>query len=409
MRISQFVRTVRALAVGALAMAVLSPASGAAAGPGPGHFTSDNVQWVTANPIHTGSAGGRLHGGYFYVTDPRGVFIYDVSTPANPVLKGSLIVPQVGTGAVLSQEDPDTNGKILLLDAVNPSAPSANKLLVIDVSDKTAPKVVGSLATTDHTWTCVADCTYAYGRTGGIIDLTNPAQPKEVAQWKTTVKGSSYTHDFTEVAPGRLMSSGQPSFYMDTTDPTRPQKLSTITTKFHTLGYHGAQWPQDGQDPFLLMGTELAASGATNSAGSDCTGDGEIATYDTSAVLAAEQEEAANPDGTWGPASFVKRGAWRISGSGTYADGKAPAHVLYCAHWFDPHPDFNGGGLVAVAHYEWGTRFLRVDQAGQISEVGWFQPVGGQTGSAYWITDDIVYTLDYRRGLDVLRFTGSPA
>jgi hypothetical protein len=39
--------------------------------------------------------------------------------------------------------------------------------------------------------------------------------------------------------------------------------------------------------------------------------------------------------------------------------------------------------------------------------VGWFQPVGGLTASAYWITKDIVYTLDYRRGLDVLRFTDS--
>jgi hypothetical protein len=31
--------------------------------------------------------------------------------------------------------------------------------------------------------------------------------------------------------------------------------------------------------------------------------------------------------------------------------------------------------------------------------------VGGYTASAYWISKDIVYTLDYRRGLDILRFT----
>ncbi|HEV3474685.1 MAG TPA: hypothetical protein VG602_04925, partial [Actinomycetota bacterium] len=61
-------------------------------GPGPGHFTSDNVQWVSVNPRHTGSSGGRLHEGFFYVTDPRGVYIYDVANPASPVLKGSLTV-----------------------------------------------------------------------------------------------------------------------------------------------------------------------------------------------------------------------------------------------------------------------------------------------------------------------------
>jgi hypothetical protein len=48
-----------------------------------------------------------------------------------------------------------------------------------------------------------------------------------------------------------------------------------------------------------------------------------------------------------------------------------------------------------------------VDSAGEITEVGWFQPVGGYTASAYWITKEIVYVMDYRRGLDILRFTGA--
>jgi hypothetical protein len=153
------------------------------------------------------------------------------------------------------------------------------------------------------------------------------------------------------------------------------------------------------------MGTEIAPAGQNNAAGSDCQGDGEVATYDTSAVLAAEQFAIENPGTPWGPASFTKLGTWRIAGRGTYQDGRAPFHTLYCSHWFDTHPDWNAGGLLAVAHYDWGTRFLSVDSAGAIKEIGWFQPVGGYTASAYWITKDIVYTLDYRRGLDILRFT----
>ena len=398
-------RSVRLLAAGALILALLSPAAatGVSAGPGPGYFASDNVDWISVNPRHTGSSGGRLYEGYFYVTDPRGIFIYDVTNPASPVLTGSLTAPQIGTGTALSQEDPDTNGRILLLDAVDPAAPGGNRLLVIDVSNKTAPRVIGSLATTDHTWTCVADCTYAYGRTGGIIDLTNPSSPKVAANWKTAVTGSGYTHDFTEVAPGRLMSAGQPSFYIDTTAPTAPKKLTTIKTSFSSLGYHSAVWPRDGQDKFLVMGTEIAPAGANNTAGSDCQGDGEIATYDTSAVLAEEAAELANPDG-WGPANFTKVDFWEIPGRGNYADGRAPFHTLYCGHWFDTHPDWNDGGLIAMGHYDFGTRFLKVDAAGDISEVGWFQPVGGYTASAYWISKDIVYVLDYRRGLDILRF-----
>jgi hypothetical protein len=29
---------------------------------------------------------------------------------------------------------------------------------------------------------------------------------------------------------------------------------------------------------------------------------------------------------------------------------------------------------------------------------------GGQASAAYWITDEIVYVVDYNRGLDILRF-----
>ena len=405
----------RMLAAGAVALGLLSPvaATGAAAGPGPGHFTSDNVQWISVNPAHTGSSGGRLHGNYFYVTDPRGVTIYDVTNPASPVRTGFVPVLQSGTMAALAQEDPDTNGKILLVDGTDPAAPSAAKLLVIDVSNKTAPRVIGSLAgTVDHTWTCVADCTYAYGRTGSIVDLTTPSAPKVVANWRSKTGISGYTHDFTEVGPGRLMSAGQPSVYLDVTNPADPKLLSRINTSFHTLGYHGADWPRNGQDKIMVMGTELAPAGTTNAAGSNCrgtgSGDGEIATYDTSQVLAAEESFRQNPDAGWGPASFSKLAEWQIAGAGTYTDGKAPFHsTLYCGHWFDPHPKWNDGGMLALAHYDWGTRFLRVDSAGQMSEVGWFQPVGGLTASAYWISDDIVYSLDYRRGLDILRFTGA--
>ncbi len=32
-------------------------------------------------------------------------------------------------------------------------------------------------------------------------------------------------------------------------------------------------------------------------------------------------------------------------------------------------------------------------------------PVGGQASVSYWITDEIVYTVDYNRGLDILRFS----
>jgi hypothetical protein len=33
-------------------------------------------------------------------------------------------------------------------------------------------------------------------------------------------------------------------------------------------------------------------------------------------------------------------------------------------------------------------------------------PFGGSTGAIYWITDRILYAIDYNRGMDILKFTG---
>jgi hypothetical protein len=47
-----------------------------------------------------------------------------------------------------------------------------------------------------------------------------------------------------------------------------------------------------------------------------------------------------------------------------------------------------------------------VSPTGKINEIGWFMPWGGSTGAAYWVTNEIVYAVDYSRGIDIIRFTG---
>ena len=89
--------------------------------------------------------------------------------------------------------------------------------------------------------------------------------------------------------------------------------------------------------------------------------------------------------------------------NGTWIDGDPAVNALGCSgHWFTEND-----GIVAASWYEHGVRFFDIDKTvGTITEVGWFQPVGGYTGAAYWITDEIVYVHDYARGMDILRFTG---
>jgi len=367
-------------------------------------FSSDNVEWVTVMPQHTGSSGGKLVGKHYYMTDPRGVYIYDASDPAAPVVLGQLLAAQIGTGAALAQEEPDTNGKILLVNAYNPQGPAGptgtNSLLVVDVKDKSAPTIISAINVSDHTWSCILDCRYAIGRTGHVLDLRDPKKPEEVGNWREVTGVTSYVHDFEEVSPGRVIASGQPSFYVNFRNPLKPRLVASIESEFHSLGYHGADWPRKGKDPLLVMGAEVAPAGATNTAGSDCTDESvhAVATYDTTAVIIGER---AGKKG----APFRKLEEWRVSGRGAYADGNAPAHTLYCGHWFDAHPKWKSGGLLALAHYDWGTRFLEIDRKGGIKEIGWFQPVRGYTASAKWIDNEVVYVHDYARGLEILRFT----
>ncbi|MGH2808277.1 MAG: hypothetical protein ACRDKT_13490, partial [Actinomycetota bacterium] len=89
---------------------------------------------------------------------------------------------------------------------------------------------------------------------------------------------------------------------------------------------------------------------------------------------------------------------------GTYTDGSPPAGAVGCSPlWFDDHPRFRNGGLVASAWAEHGTRILEVSRTGRIAEKGYFVPFAGETAAAYWITDEIVYAIDLTRGIDILR------
>ena len=67
-------------------------------------------------------------------------------------------------------------------------------------------------------------------------------------------------------------------------------------------------------------------------------------------------------------------------------------------HWFDAHPACANGGLVAIAWYEQGVRFLKVDSAGKIEEIGYWLPMAGQSSDVDWISERVVYVADYLRG-----------
>ena len=390
---------------------------------------TDNVEYLGRFPEHTGTAGGSLSadGKRFFLTDPRGVYVYDTSDPASPSLLGSLQLFQTTTGAALAQEDPDTNDRILLVDGASTPAGSA-RLNVVDVSKPEAMTVLATVPVTDHTWTCISgvdakkqknSCAWAYGRSGHVVDLRDPSKPVLLEDtWRAAVgygdRGNSpYTHDLTEVRPGLVMSAGSTSILMDTSNPAKPLRLTAIDqqARFPSLGFHSIEWAKGGTSPWLVAGTEIAPSGPTNSAGSDCNGENSvIETWDARRVVAALKtyKPGTGAKGLRG-AAFTKVDAFKVANRGLFLDGAAPGHVLYCAHWMELHPTFASSGLMAVSYYDRGTRFVQVGKDGKMKEIGWITAAEGYSGSPQWVSKDVVYVMDYRRGLEVVRLLDKPA
>jgi hypothetical protein len=333
-------------------------------------------------------AGGRLVGHYFYVTGSTHFSIYDVADPAHPQLMSRVDFP-----CRFENEDVTVNGDLLIYS----DFATTGDLYVYDVRDKRHPKLIADTpGAGTHTMECVDGCRYGYGsyhavtpegplHDGEVVDLADPASPKVLGDWTDGgVLPSRKVHDVTEVAPGLLLSSSAPMEFLDTRDnPVRPKVLAVSDTPADKR-FHSALWPRGGEDKFLLTSFETNATPRCEA------GAGDFTVFDASSWRTTGKFK---PLHSWYPVN------------GTIADGNPPANGLGCSpHWFNVRPSWNDGGVVAMASYDNGTHFLRVAGDGTVSEVGYFLPPGTNASAAYWITCDIVYVVDYTRGIDVLRF-----
>lgn len=378
----------------------------------PGGWVSGPVEYVDTVPFEAGTGvSAVLHGRHLYVTTFRSYSIYDVSNAVEPVLLST-----VPLGLQLFNEQPDTNGKILLLSAdfgplahdptaydpaTDPRRPLRQALTVVDVRDKKKPTTMGSLALTrrEHIWTCVLDCAYAYGAGGAIVDLSDPARPALVGDWSTLLEprlASNQVHTIEEVAPGRVVVGGASVAYLDARDdPARPRVLAQVKPTLTqpgtpsnptSLPAHVA-WPSEASSRWLMMGMETPLGG-------DCDKtSGGFRTYDA---------------GDWestGTFTFADEYVLDHQAGATYTNGRSAHHVWGCsAYAIDAPEHFDRTGQVAAAWFEDGLRLLRVDLGtGGISEIGGFLPAGGSTATPIWRNDEVIYAIDQYRGIDILR------
>jgi hypothetical protein len=377
-------------------LVVLLPGVGSAGPDAVAHgVTSANVEHVRFVPFEPYSAtGARLVGKYLYLTSWKNITIYDVSNPEDPQLVSytPFAVPTTSDPTPdphrFENEDVPTNGKILVFSETGATlvGGGTNHLRVYDVSNPAAPTQIADLAGAgQHTMTCVNDCEYLYGSSGNIIDLRTPAEPKLVANWRT-ITGAGSAHDVREVGPGLVaVSSGQGQIF-DTSDPVNP-KIVSIAGAGNAKPAHSNTWPNQATDRFLLGASETNLQPRCNG-----TTNGATSTWDMSDYMS----------GTY---TFID--SWR-GANGILFDGSPPANALGCsAHWLEASPAFSNGGVFAQGYYEHGTRFFYVNGAGKLRQVGYFVPFGGSTSAAHWITDRIVYAIDYTRGIDILRWNGA--
>ncbi len=347
---------------------------------------SKNVEWVGNVAISQDAVGARIVGKYLYANDQNKIMIFDIKDPINPKLTGVVPMPQEFE---LSREDIDTNGKIMVVPNTV-GQEGTNTLYVIDVEDKTNPRIIGTAKGGQHTQSCILDCTWAYGSDGNIHDLRNPAKPKLMEEKWGDGLPTGGGHDVEEISPGLVLTATQPIMLLDVRkDPTNPKLLATgsnVDGRF----IHSGRWPNNGKDKFLLMGGERNLTPRC----SDDPGRGAVMTWDAS---------------KWKKTRTFTMIDQYYAKNGTYTDGNPPANpgIGGCSsHWLEPSPKFKNGGIFAAAFFQHGTRFFDVNSKGKMTEVGYFIPIAGETGAIYWANDEILYSIDYYRGIDILRYTG---
>ena len=354
--------------------------------------TSPNVEhlsWIAGEAYDT-TAGGRRVGDYFYMTGLSHFSIYDVSDAAHPKLAS-----RVDFQCRFENEDVAVDGRSLIFS----DFATTQSLFVYDVTDKRNPKLAAELPVAGtHTSTCVLSCRYLFGSyraattagpltTGQVIDLADPARPRVLGDWTDNgVLPSRKVHDVTEIAPGLLLSASAPIQLMDArANPLKPTVLARSPNM--DKRYHSVEWPRQGLDRWVLADYETNATPRCEA------GVGDFTVFDASRAAETGKLE---PKSTY---YLTNTNDEKSSGNPAVNAG------LGCSpHWFQTRPSWKDGGVVALGAYDHGAKFLRVDPFGTISEVGHFRAPGTNASAAYWITCDIVYVVDYTRGLDVLRF-----
>ncbi|MGQ0432886.1 MAG: hypothetical protein ACT452_10845 [Microthrixaceae bacterium] len=371
-------------------------------------FASPNVDYVGTIPLDSPGVGAHLRTDdqgrrLMYVSGVPGLSIYDLSSPAEPLLLSHLPMPNWENEDITVSADGKT---ALMTEFMN-----IFYVHVIDVSDPTLPVLKSTVPfrAAGHIADCMDPaCDVVWGSDGEILDLRDKANPVFLSTTWTSQLFVGPGHNVNIDAAGYAMTDTRPMVFADISNPLAPRRIATSSTAQHgtykTAYQHNNLRPRadeyierseaEGTNYPLRPGELVLGNGETNFSGVCNSGSGPFATWKAVNVT----------KGTMMTVADVLRPV-----SGSYTNGDPAVNELGCSgHWFTSRTEGNDQ-IVAGAWYEHGTRILKVDGAtGVISQLGWWQPGVGSASAAHWIDDEYIYTIDYQRGIDILKFSPSP-
>ena len=382
---------------------------------GPEPLSSANVDLVATVP---GTYIGMRQVGknHLVATGTDGFTTFDISDPALPRPLATLPI------AHFENEDVSADEQLAIVSNDREKGSNGGVMYVIDVSDMQVPKLASVLSLAiagpddtergpGHIANCVAPGAHPCSTvwlTGGhriwVVDLKDPSAPKMLGGFDTPASMGSTgfgtpgkirtgaTHDVERDSTGTLWvtGSGGAFGYRLTGNPLKPKLLAGsgkegVRPDVNDFILHNSKKSSVGSNTLLVTEEDYVDTSNEDPPGS-CHGQGKFQTWDVTGHQSGRTMKLQNQ--------------WKteVTGAPFVSGNKAPVTANCSSHWFTEDK-----GIAAVGWYEQGTRLLDVRNPKKIKQVGYWLPPNAVTWGAYWITDDLVYTADVGRGIDVLR------
>ncbi|NYG56410.1 hypothetical protein [Nocardioides perillae] len=396
-------------------------------------LSSDNVAQLSANPSQLGISGCFLPTAPLLVTSGLdSVRVLDVRDGARPRLVGVLPSLQFENEAMNCGERRTARGvrRFALIgvdlyqaspDDIQHANVGGGELVVVDVTEPAAPRVLSRVAgsTSTHTVACVEvrDCRYVYSAGGdgefSIFDLRDLTRPRELdgdprraglQPFRSPTAGHKWNFDAAGI--GTHTGFGGSSMW-STKDPRRPRLLATTGAAgrgedpraegYNDFIHHNSFRPNARRfkafrPPSLANGNVLLVT-EEDYEQTDCSLAGSFQTWWVKRL-----------DGR--PGGIVPLDKVELADLGNFP---LPQGAFCSAHWFD----FRPGGLVAIGYYGGGTQLLDVRRPRDITPYGHALQAASEVWDAMWLPvydargrqtgrkSNVVYAIDLVRGLDV--------